>query len=262
MAFEQLSDKLQGIMKKIKGQSRLTEANMEEMLKEIRISLLEADVNYKVVKEFVNNVKEKALGQDVLKTLSPGQMILKIIKEELVKLLGEENDALNISGLTSIMMVGLQGSGKTTTASKIAYLMRKKNNKRPLLVALDVYRPAAIDQLITLGKSIDVEVFYDKESKDVVNIATRALAYAREKGFDLVILDTAGRLQVDEALMDELKNIILSSLNSKNMIDKTILLSKTDRFKFLDFRNAIEKRRVIFESIEAYYLAQELYNFI
>ncbi len=207
MAFEQLSDKLQGIMKKIKGQSRLTEANMEEMLKEIRISLLEADVNYKVVKEFVNNVKEKALGQDVLKTLSPGQMILKIIKEELVKLLGEENDALNISGLTSIMMVGLQGSGKTTTASKIAYLMRKKNNKRPLLVALDVYRPAAIDQLITLGKSIDVEVFYDKESKDVVNIATRALAYAREKGFDLVILDTAGRLQVDEALMDELKNV-------------------------------------------------------
>lgn len=207
MAFEQLSDKLQGIMKKVKGQSRLTEANMEEMLKEIRISLLEADVNYKVVKEFVNNVKEKALGQDVLKTLSPGQMILKIIKEELVNLLGEENDALNISGLTSIMMVGLQGSGKTTTASKIAYLMKKKNNKRPLLVALDVYRPAAIDQLITLGKSIDVEVFYDKDSKDVVNIASRALGYAREKGFDLVILDTAGRLQVDEALMDELKNV-------------------------------------------------------
>ena len=207
MAFEQLSDKLQAIVKKVKGQARLTESNMEEMLKEIRISLLEADVNYKVVKEFVNNVKEKAIGQDVLSTLSPGQMILKIIKDELVSLLGEENDALNITGLTSIMMVGLQGSGKTTTASKIAYLMKKKNNKRPLLVALDVYRPAAIDQLITLGKSIDVEVFYDKESKDVVNIATCALAYAREKGFDLVILDTAGRLQVDEALMDELKNV-------------------------------------------------------
>jgi len=207
MAFEQLSDKLQAIVKKVKGQSRLTEANMEEMLKEIRISLLEADVNYKVVKEFVNNVKEKALGQDVLSNLSPGQMILKIIKDELVVLLGEENDALNITGLTSIMMVGLQGSGKTTTASKIAYLMKKKNNKRPLLVALDVYRPAAIDQLITLGKSIDVEVYYDKDSKDVVDIASRALAYAREKGFDLVILDTAGRLQVDEALMDELKNV-------------------------------------------------------
>ena len=207
MAFEQLSDKLQAIVKKVKGQARLTESNMEEMLKEIRISLLEADVNYKVVKEFVNNVKEKAIGQDVLSTLSPGQMILKIIKDELVNLLGEENDALNITGLTSIMMVGLQGSGKTTTASKIAYLMKKKNNKRPLLVALDVYRPAAIDQLITLGKSIDIEVFYDKESKDVVNIATRALSYAREKGFDLVILDTAGRLQVDEALMDELKNV-------------------------------------------------------
>ena len=207
MAFEQLSDKLQAVMKKVKGQSRLTEENMEEMLKEIRMSLLEADVNYKVVKEFVNNVKEKSIGQDVLKTLSPGQMILKIMKEELVALLGEENDTLNISVLTSIMMVGLQGSGKTTTASKIAYLMKKKNNKKPLLVACDVYRPAAIDQLITLGKSIDVEVFYDKESKDVVNIATRALSYAREKGFDLVILDTAGRLQVDEALMDELKNV-------------------------------------------------------
>lgn len=207
MAFEQLSDKLQAVMKKVKGQSRLTEENMEEMLKEIRMSLLEADVNYKVVKEFVNNVKEKSIGQDVLKTLSPGQMILKIMKEELVNLLGEENDALNISGLTCIMMVGLQGSGKTTTASKIAYLMKKKNNKRPLLVACDVYRPAAIDQLITLGKSIDVEVYYDKESKDVVNIASRALSYAREKGFDLVIFDTAGRLQVDEALMDELKNV-------------------------------------------------------
>lgn len=210
MAFELLSDKLQAIVKKVKGQAKLTEENMEEMVKEIRISLLEADVNYKVVKEFTNNVKEKALGRDVLKTLSPGQMILKIIKEELVNLLGEENDALNISGLTGIMMVGLQGSGKTTTSAKIANLLKKKQNKKPLLVALDVYRPAAIDQLITLGKTINVEVFYDKDSKNVVDIASRALAYARENGHDLIIYDTAGRLHIDEQLMDELKNVSVS----------------------------------------------------
>ena len=207
MAFELLGDKLQTIVKKVKGQSKLTEQNMEEMIKEIRVSLLEADVNYKVVKEFTNNVKEQALGQDVLSTLSPGQMILKIIKEELVKLLGEENDALNISGLTCIMMVGLQGSGKTTTSAKIANLLKKKQNKKPLLIGLDVYRPAAIDQLITLGKTINVEVFYDKESKNVVDIASRALAYARENGHDLLIFDTAGRLHIDEELMQELKDV-------------------------------------------------------
>ena len=207
MAFELLGDKLQAIVKKVKGQSKLTEQNMEEMIKEIRISLLEADVNYKVVKEFTNNVKEQAIGQNVLSTLSPGQMILKIIKDELVKLLGEENDALNISGLTSVMMVGLQGSGKTTTSAKIANLLRKKQNKKPLLIGLDVYRPAAIDQLITLGKSINVDVFYDKETKDVVDIATRALAHAREKGYDLLIFDTAGRLHIDEQLMQELKDV-------------------------------------------------------
>ncbi len=210
MAFEQLGDKLQAIIKKVKGQAKLTEQNMEEMLKEIRISLLEADVNYKVVKEFTSSVKEQAIGQNVLSTLSPGQMILKIIKDELVKLLGEENDALNITGLTGIMMVGLQGSGKTTTSAKIAHLLRKKQNKKPLLVGLDVYRPAAIDQLITLGKSINVDVFYDKESKDVVDIANRALAYAREKGYDLIIYDTAGRLHIDESLMQELKDVSLA----------------------------------------------------
>lgn len=210
MAFELLGDKLQAIVKKVKGQAKLTEQNMEEMIKEIRVSLLEADVNYKVVKEFTNNVKEKAIGQDVLSTLSPGQMILKIIKDELVALLGEENDALNISGLTCVMMVGLQGSGKTTTSAKIANLLRKKQNKKPLLVGLDVYRPAAIDQLITLGKAINVDVFYDKESKDVVDIATRALGYARENGHDLVIFDTAGRLHIDEQLMQELKDVATS----------------------------------------------------
>lgn len=217
MAFEQLGDKLQAIIKKVKGQAKLTEQNMEEMVKEIRISLLEADVNYKVVKEFTNNVKEKALGQDVLSTLSPGQMILKIIKDELVNLLGEENDSLNITGLTGIMMVGLQGSGKTTTSAKIANLLRKKQNKKPLLVGLDVYRPAAIDQLITLGKSINVDVFYDKESKNVVDIANRALAYARENGHDLIIYDTAGRLHIDEDLMQELKDVA-SAIKPKEVL--------------------------------------------
>ena len=210
MAFELLGDKLQAIVKKVKGQSKLTEQNMEEMIKEIRVSLLEADVNYKVVKEFTNSVKEQALGQNVLSTLSPGQMILKIIKDELVKLLGEENDALNISGLTCVMMVGLQGSGKTTTSAKIANLLKKKQNKKPLLVGLDVYRPAAIDQLITLGKTIGVDVFYDKETKDVVDIATRALAHAREKGYDLIIFDTASRLHIDEELMQELKDVAVA----------------------------------------------------
>ena len=210
MAFELLQDKLQAIVKKVKGQAKLTEQNMEEMIKEIRVSLLEADVNYKVVKEFTNSVKEQALGQNVLSTLSPGQMILKIIKDELVKLLGEENDALNISGLTCIMMVGLQGSGKTTTSAKIANLLRKKQNKKPLLIGLDVYRPAAIDQLITLGKTIGVDVFYDKETKNVVDIATRGLAYARENGHDLLIFDTAGRLHIDEELMQELKDVAAS----------------------------------------------------
>ena len=207
MAFEQLSDKLQAVMKKVKGQSRLTEENMEEMLKEIRMSLLEADVNYKVVKEFVNNVKEKSIGQDVLKTLSPGQMILKIMKEELVTLLGEENDTLNISGLTSIMMVGLQGSGKTTTASKLANLVIKKNNRKPLLVACDIYRPGAIEQLVQLGKKIDVEVYQEGDKVNPVDIAKNAIEFARYNDYDTIIVDTAGRLHIDEQLMDELKNI-------------------------------------------------------
>lgn len=207
MAFEQLGDKLQSILKKVKGQSRLSEQNMNEMLKEIRISLLEADVNFKVVKEFVNNIKEKSIGLDVLNILSPGQMVVKIVKEELVNLLGEESNQLNISGLTTLMLVGLQGSGKTTSCAKIANLLRKKSNKKPLLVALDVYRPAAIDQLISLGKSVNIEVFYDKESKDVLSIAQKAMVYSREKGFDLIIFDTAGRLHIDEKLMEELKAI-------------------------------------------------------
>ncbi len=207
MAFELLGDKLQGILKKIKGQSRLTEENMDEMLKEIRISLLEADVNFKVVKEFVNNIKEKSLGLDVSKSLSPGQMIFKIIKDELVVLLGDENKGLDISGFSSLMLVGLQGSGKTTSAAKLAYYLMNKQNKKPLLVGLDVYRPAAIDQLINLGESIGVEVYFDRESKDVVDIAKRAEAYAREKGFNLIIYDTAGRLHIDETLMDELRSV-------------------------------------------------------
>ena len=207
MAFEGLQERLQGIFKKISGQGKLTEANMEEMLKEIRVALLEADVNFKVVKHFINDVKEKALGQKVISSLTASQMVVKIVKEELVELFGEETRPLNFAshGITTILMCGLNGSGKTTTSAKLAKML-KKQGKNPLLVAADIYRPAAREQLMTLAKSIDVPCF-TIENESAENIAVKSLEYAKLNTHNVVIIDTAGRLQVDEQLMQELVNI-------------------------------------------------------
>ena len=208
MAFESLGDRFQAILKKIKGQTRLTEANMEEMLKEIRVALLEADVNFKVVKEFVNQVKEKALGQEVLTKVSPGQMLVKIVHDELEQLLGADQCEVKFNVKpTVIMMVGLQGTGKTTTSGKLAKLFKRKLAKKVLLVAGDVYRPAAIDQLCQIGKQIDVEVLNMGDKISPVEIAKMGVEKAKRENFDVVIIDTAGRLSIDEQLMNELVNI-------------------------------------------------------
>ena len=205
--FENLSDRLQDVMHKIKGYGKITEDNISEMMREIRLSLLEADVNYKVVKEFTNNVKEKALGEEVNKSLSPGEVFVKIVKDELTNLLGGENSPLNTKGSPAILMlVGLQGSGKTTTIGKLANYLRKNEKKKPLLVACDVYRPAAIDQLKQIGKELNIEV-YTEGKKDPVEISNNAIKYAKENNYDYVLIDTAGRLQIDENLMEELTNI-------------------------------------------------------
>ena len=209
MAFESLTDRLSGIFKKIRGQARLTEANMEEMLKEIRVALLEADVNYKVVKEFTNNIKEKAIGQDVLSKLNPSQMLVKIVHDELVELLGSDDSeiAYQTNRPTIIMLVGLQGSGKTTTAGKLAYLLKNKLKKKVLMAACDVYRPAAIDQLDQIAKSVGVDIVNMGTKVNPVDIAKAAKKKAYDDGYHVLIIDTAGRLQIDEALMDELNNI-------------------------------------------------------
>lgn len=205
--FENLSDRLQNVMHKIKGYGKITEDNISEMMREIRLSLLEADVNYKVVKEFTNNVKEKALGEEVNKSLSPGEVFVKIVKDELTSLLGGENSPLNVKGNpATLMLVGLQGSGKTTTIGKLANYLRKNEKKKPLLVACDVYRPAAIEQLKQIGKELNIEV-YSEGKGDPVEISNNAIDYAKKYGFDYVLIDTAGRLQIDDDLMEELSNI-------------------------------------------------------
>lgn len=205
--FENLSDRLQDVVHKIKGYGKITEENISEMMREIRLSLLEADVNYKVVKEFTNNVKEKALGEEVNKSLNPGELFVKIVKDELTELLGGENTPLNISGNpATLMLVGLQGSGKTTTIGKLANYLRKNNKKKPLLVACDVYRPAAIDQLKQIGKELNIEV-YSEGKGNPVEISKNGIKYAKDNGYDYVLIDTAGRLQIDESLMNELINI-------------------------------------------------------
>lgn len=205
--FESLEDRLQSVMDKIRGYGKITEENIGEMTREIRLALLEADVNYKVVKEFIANVKEKALGEEVSKSLKPGEMFVKIVKDELVDLLGGEKAPLYTSGNPSILMlVGLQGSGKTTSIAKLSNYIRKKYKKKPLLVACDVYRPAAINQLEQLGKELNIEV-YSEGKNNPVDISKNAVEYARTHGYDYVLIDTAGRLHIDEELMDELKNI-------------------------------------------------------
>ena len=209
MAFEALQEKFSRIVKTIKGESKLTEKNMEAMLKEVRIALLEADVNYKVVKVFVSNVKEKALGQQVYTKLNPSEMVIKIVKDELVELLGSDRSELayNKNKPTIIMLVGLQGSGKTTTAAKLANLMKNKLKKKVLLAACDVYRPAAIDQLAQLASELKVDLVNMGDKVNPVDIALKAKEKAYNDHYDVLIIDTAGRLQIDEPLMEELKNI-------------------------------------------------------
>lgn len=205
--FEYMGDRLSNAIKNIKGMGRITEENIGDAMREIRMALLEADVNYEVVKEFIKNVKEKALGLEVEKTLKPEELFIKLVKDELVSLLGEDYVALETSkNPTIIMMVGLQGSGKTTTSGKIANLVRKKNKKNPLLVACDVYRPAAIDQLCEIGASLNIPVFERGKAKPL-DIVSEALVYAKENKHDFIIIDTAGRLHIDEELMDELVSI-------------------------------------------------------
>ena len=206
--FEYMGDRLSKAIKNIKGMGRITEENIGEAIREIRVALLEADVNYEVVKEFVKIVKEKALGLEVEKSLKPDEVFIKLVKDELVNLLGNDYVELETKeNPTILMLAGLQGSGKTTTAGKLANLVRKKHKKKPLLVACDIYRPAAIDQLIEVGKSLGIEV-YNEGKKDPVEIVKNALSYAKENNYDYIIIDTAGRLHIDETLMVELKNIV------------------------------------------------------
>lgn len=205
--FEYMGDRLTNAIRNIKGMGRITEENINDAVREIRMALLEADVNYTVVKEFINNVKEKALGQEVDKSLKPDELFIKIVKDEVVELLGGETAHLCVDGNPSILMlVGLQGSGKTTTSGKLANYLRKKEAKKPLLVACDIYRPAAIDQLKTVGKELNIPVF-SEDGKKVTEIVRDALEYAKIQGNDYIIIDTAGRLHIDDALMEELKDV-------------------------------------------------------
>ena len=220
MAFDNLTEKLQSAFKKLRGKGKITPADLKEGMREIKFALLEADVNFKVVKEFIATVTERASGADVLESLTPGQQIVKIVNEELVNLMGVENSKINLSNNppSVIMMTGLQGAGKTTTAGKLAKMFKSKG-RRPLLVACDVYRPAAIQQLQVVGGKVDVPVFTIDGNKNPVDISKKAIEHAKKYGNDIVIIDTAGRLHIDEELMDELRNI-KSSIN----INETLLV--------------------------------------
>lgn len=234
MAFENLSDKLKDTFGKLKGKGVLTEKDIDQALREVKLALLEADVNFKVVKEFVNDVKAKALTSDVLKSLTPAQQVIKIVNEQLIELMGGTNSGLTFSssGFTVILMVGLQGTGKTTTCGKLALHLKKKG-KKPMLAACDIYRPAAIDQLEIVGKSIDIPVYTNRESRIAENIALEAKKEAERKGLDVLIVDTAGRLQIDEALMEELVRI-------KNTVKPHEILLVVDALTGQDAVNAAE----------------------
>ncbi|WP_335870692.1 signal recognition particle protein [Bacillus sp. 2205SS5-2] len=209
MAFEGLADRLQSTMQKIRGKGKVSEADVKEMMREVRLALLEADVNFKVVKQFVKKVSERAIGQEVMTSLTPGQQVIKVVKEELTNLMGGEQSVIAVGKRppTVIMMVGLQGAGKTTTSGKLANLLRKKHNRKPLLVAADIYRPAAIKQLETLGKQLTLPVFSLGDQVSPVEIAKKGIEHAKEEHLDYVLIDTAGRLHIDENLMEELKQI-------------------------------------------------------
>ncbi|WKW47434.1 signal recognition particle protein [Myroides sp. JBRI-B21084] len=206
--FDNLSDKLDKAFHILKGHGKITEVNVAETLKEVRRALLDADVNFKIAKDFTARVKEKAIGQDVLTTLQPGQLMVKIVKDELIELMGGDAVGVNLSGTPSvILMSGLQGSGKTTFSGKLANFLKTKKNKKPLLVACDIYRPAAINQLHVVGDQIGVEVYSEPENKNAVSIATNAIEHAKQNGFNVVIVDTAGRLAIDEEMMNEIANV-------------------------------------------------------
>ncbi|MDL1956190.1 MAG: signal recognition particle protein [Candidatus Desulfofervidus auxilii] len=208
MMFENLSEKLNAIFKKLKGHGRLTEEHINQALREVKLALLEADVNYKVVKDFLNQVKEKALGQEVMQSLTPAQQVIKIVKDELTTLMGGSGVELNLKGMPAIiMLVGLQGSGKTTTCAKLAKFLKEKRGRRPYLVSADVYRPAAIEQLNKLGEQISIDVHPIEDSKTPLDICLDAVIKARKKGYDTILIDTAGRLHIDEKMMDELKQL-------------------------------------------------------
>ncbi|MBO5375843.1 MAG: signal recognition particle protein [Bacilli bacterium] len=231
--FESLGERLQSAISKIKGYGKISEENISEMMREIRLALLEADVNYTVVKEFTTIVKAKALGEEVQRSLKPGDVFVKIVKDELTDLLGGEQKPLNLVGNPAILMlVGLQGSGKTTAIGKLSNLLRKKHSKKPLLVACDVYRPAAIDQLKQIGKQLNIEV-YEEGKKDPVEIANNAIKYAKENKYDYVLIDTAGRLHIDEQLMEELDNI-------KDSVNPHEILLVIDSMMGQDAINVIE----------------------
>ena len=209
MAFENLSDRLQMALRRVTGRGKLNEKDIDEMMRDVRLSLLEADVNYRVVKEFTQNVKEQALGEKILHGLNPGQQVVKIVFDELKRIMGDDASGINLKmqGMSVIMTMGLQGAGKTTAIGKLANYLRKYEKKNPMLIAADIYRPAAVDQLVQIGKQLNIFVFEEGVNKRAWDIVANGLAYAKEHGYDTVIIDTAGRLHIDEDMMEELVRV-------------------------------------------------------